>query len=152
KSNPRSTNSRIVNVLTANRSLRPILSTFVPSRTIPVACSTGGISSGGARTATMRSATGFPWIDGGPLLVAPCSQEPLDYFVWDPETGAIGLIPDPRRRSRAKQTRDLFRLDQESFREERRCKYLMVRYLLARVVQEDPVSEQTQDRLHDELR
>jgi uncharacterized protein (TIGR02646 family) len=85
------------------------------------------------------------------LLVDPCDDEPLDYFTWDLTTGATGATPDPARQPRALATRELFSLDQEALREERRVKALIILYLLAKVVDEDPVTVGTRDRLHDEL-
>ncbi|WP_165223693.1 retron system putative HNH endonuclease [Aquisphaera insulae] len=88
---------------------------------------------------------------GGRLLIDPCEDEPLEYFTWDMMTGAAGLTPDPSRNPRAMATHELFSLDQEPLREERRNKALDVLYLLARVVEESPVRKQTQDRLRDHL-
>jgi uncharacterized protein (TIGR02646 family) len=88
---------------------------------------------------------------GRRLLIDPCAEEPLDYFVWDPKTGATGLAPDPLRQPRALATRELFALDQEPLREERRNKVGVILYLLARVSQEDPVTPETRNRLRDEL-
>jgi uncharacterized protein (TIGR02646 family) len=88
---------------------------------------------------------------GRRLLLSPCADEPMDYFVWDTLTGATGLTTDLLRRPRAQATRDLFQLDQEPLREERRNKIIDVLYLLARVYHEEPVSSQTRDRLHDHL-
>jgi uncharacterized protein (TIGR02646 family) len=87
---------------------------------------------------------------GNHLLIDPCADEPLDYFVWDFESGATGLAPAPRD-SRALATREMFHLDDEPLREERRVKVKIVLYLLARVIDEDPVSVATRERLREEL-
>jgi uncharacterized protein (TIGR02646 family) len=88
---------------------------------------------------------------GERLLIDPCTDEPLEYFVWDPSTGATGLTPEPARHARAAETRDLFHLDQEPLREERREAYRDVLYLLAHVFREDPVTGATRERLRDHL-
>src|SRR5262249_24366061 len=88
---------------------------------------------------------------GQRLLIDPCSDEPLEYFVWDQRTGATAVSPDPARQPRARATRELFMLDQEPLRKERRNKCLDVLYLLARVIREEPVTAETRDRLHDHL-
>jgi uncharacterized protein (TIGR02646 family) len=94
----------------------------------------------------------FPLDRGGrPLLIDPCSDEPLEYFVWDQWTGATGVSPIPALQPRALATRELFGLDQEPLREERRNKSLDVLYLLARVTNEDPVTPETRNRLYDHL-
>ncbi len=93
----------------------------------------------------------FPLDRGLPVLLDPCQDDPLDYFVWDFQTGATGVRPEPAYRARAARTRELFRLDQEPLREERRKKLLCVLYLLARVLAEDPVTRETKERLKDEL-
>lgn len=85
------------------------------------------------------------------LLIDPCTDEPLDYFMWDPLTGATGLSLEPSRHGRAATTRDLFHLDQEPLREERRRAYKDVIYLLAHVFREDPVTTATRERLRDHL-
>jgi uncharacterized protein (TIGR02646 family) len=86
-----------------------------------------------------------------PLLLHPGRDDPLDYFCWDLLSGKMVLHPDPARGERARQTRDLLHLDQHSVAEERRNKLHNVVYLLARVVKEDPVAEDTLARLRDEL-
>jgi uncharacterized protein (TIGR02646 family) len=53
-----------------------------------------------------------------PQLLDPCSDDPLDYFVWDFGTGATGVRPEPGYDVRARTTRDLLRLDLEPLREE----------------------------------
>jgi uncharacterized protein (TIGR02646 family) len=94
----------------------------------------------------------FPLDDRGErLLIDPCEDEPLDHFFWDALTGATGVTPDPDRRPRAAMTRQLFQLDQEPLREERRNKLWDVLYLLARVIEENPVASDTRDRLCDHL-
>ncbi|MGE3821821.1 MAG: retron system putative HNH endonuclease [Isosphaeraceae bacterium] len=85
------------------------------------------------------------------LLIDPSADDPLDYFVWDTMTGMTGVNPAPGRRPRATETRRLFGLDQEPLREERRMKLKVILYLLARVVNESPVSLETRDLLREEL-
>jgi uncharacterized protein (TIGR02646 family) len=89
--------------------------------------------------------------DGAPVLIHPGRDEPFDYFRWNFRSGKMILHPDPARGERARQTRDLLGLDQFSITDERRNKFENVRYLLARVVKEDPVAEDTIARLRDEL-
>ncbi len=93
----------------------------------------------------------FPLRDGQPVLLNPCEDEPLDYFVWSFTTGAMGVNPEPMRGRRAATTRDMFSLNQEPYREERRYKFDLVAYLLARAVQEEPVSDETKAQLRAEL-
>ena len=94
----------------------------------------------------------FPLDDRGQnLLLDPCVDEPLDHFVWDGRTGRTGIMPDPSRAARARTTIDLFQLNHEPVREERRLKYLIVLFLLARVVEEDPPDSETRERLREEL-
>jgi uncharacterized protein (TIGR02646 family) len=89
--------------------------------------------------------------DTTPLLLDPCRDEPLDYFVWDFETGAIGLRPDAGYKERAGQSRDILRLDLQPLREERRSKLVIVLCLLALVVNNDPVAPETATALREEL-
>ncbi|MGA7499586.1 MAG: retron system putative HNH endonuclease [Isosphaeraceae bacterium] len=88
---------------------------------------------------------------GKNLLLDPCEDEPLDHFVWDGKTGAAGVVPDPSRAERGVTTIDLFQLNQEPIREERRLKYLVVLYLLARLIDEYPIEPETRERLREEL-
>jgi hypothetical protein len=88
---------------------------------------------------------------GKSLLLDPCEDEPLDHFVWDSATGAAGVVPDPSKAVRGRTTIDLFELNQEPVREERRIKYGIVLFLLARVVEENPINAETRERLREEL-
>jgi uncharacterized protein (TIGR02646 family) len=88
---------------------------------------------------------------GKNLLLDPCGDEPLDHFVWDGATGAAGVLPDPSQAVRGRTTISVFRLNQEPIREERRIKYWIVLFLLARVVEEDPIDAELRERLRDEL-
>lgn len=88
---------------------------------------------------------------GRRLLLDPCEDEPLDHLAWDGTTGAAGVAPDPRRAARGRATIELFQLNQESIREERRQKYLLVRFLLALVIEEQPPRPETRERLREEL-
>lgn len=89
----------------------------------------------------------FPLMaNGKPILLDPCIEEPLDYFVWDFETGMIGF-----QEIRGETTANLLRLNLEPLREERRLKLRIVLFLLARVCNEQPVSQETSDRLREEL-
>jgi hypothetical protein len=85
------------------------------------------------------------------LLLDPCEDEPLDHFVWDGKTGAAAVVPDSSRSERGVTTIDRFKLNQEPIREERRLKYLIVRFLLARVVDGNPPDSETRERLREEL-
>jgi uncharacterized protein (TIGR02646 family) len=93
----------------------------------------------------------FPLRDGQPLLIDPCSEEPLDFFLWDHASGRMALCPDEPHHARAAATRNLFDLDQEPLREERRQKLHDVLYLLAQAVEEEPLSEKTCERLQAHL-
>lgn len=86
-----------------------------------------------------------------PQLLDPCSDEPLDYFVWDFETGLIGLRPEAGFHERAKATRDILRLNSEPLREERRSKLLTILALLSLVVSHDPVDVGTRIALQEAL-
>lgn len=87
---------------------------------------------------------------GRPVLLDPCQDEPLQHLIWGPLTGA--MVANPDRPSRGQATIELFQLNQEPLREERRSKYMTVLYLLAHVCREDPVTPETRERLQDELR
>ena len=93
----------------------------------------------------------FPLQDDKPLLIDPCDEEPLDFFLWDYLSGRMALYPDGPNHTRATATRDLFDLDQEPLREERRQKLQDILYLLAKVVEEGPLSEKTCERLREHL-
>jgi uncharacterized protein (TIGR02646 family) len=94
----------------------------------------------------------FPLNDRGErLLMDPCQDEPLDYFVWDSMTGSAGVVQDPPRAARGRATIDLFQLNQEPVRDERRIKSLIVLFLLARVVEQEPPDPETKERLREEL-
>ena len=88
---------------------------------------------------------------GNNLLLDPCKDDPLYHFVGDGRTGAAGVVPDPARAKRGVTTIDLFQLNQEPIREERRQKLLVVLYLLARVDREDPIEPDTREQLREEL-
>lgn len=89
--------------------------------------------------------------DGRRLLINPAADDPLEYFVWDFETGFMAARPDPGFRERADETQRMFRLNVEPLREERRAKVELILYLLARVVAENPLTKETQARLQDQL-
>lgn len=86
-----------------------------------------------------------------PVLLDPCRDDPLDYFVWDFLTGAIGIRPEQGFQERGEATTELLRLNIESLREERRSKFTRVTCLLAQVVNQTPVSAETQTVLREEL-
>ncbi len=88
---------------------------------------------------------------GKHLLLDPCEDEPLDHFIWDGRTGAAGVVPDPTRAERGATTIDLFQLNQEPIREERRAKFGLVLFLLASVVEQEPPTPETIKQLRDEL-
>lgn len=94
----------------------------------------------------------FPLNDtGAAVLINPCEEEPLEFFIWDVLTGKMVINPNEPFQTRAAETRKLLNLDQEPVCEERRQKLLLIRYLLARVIEEGPVSTETKSRLQDEL-
>jgi uncharacterized protein (TIGR02646 family) len=94
----------------------------------------------------------FPLTEQGePILLDPTVDEPFDFLRWDFLTGRTLANPKEPARTRGETTRRLFDLDQEPLAEERRKKLWLVEYLLARVVREDPVSQETRERLQDEL-
>lgn len=86
-----------------------------------------------------------------PLFLDPSRDDPLEYFVWDFQTGAIGVRPEPGFQERAQATRDELRLDMEPLREERRSKLATVLCLLALVVNQNPVSAATRIALQEAL-
>jgi uncharacterized protein (TIGR02646 family) len=93
----------------------------------------------------------FPVNGGRAILIDPCSEDPLDFLLWDFVTGRAALNPNEPNHSRAQATRDLFDLDQEPLREERRLKLREVIYVMTNVVNEDSVSERTKEQLRDHL-
>jgi hypothetical protein len=84
-------------------------------------------------------------------LIDPCADEPLDYFWFDFTTGDVAINPAAPFKRRAKVTKDMFGLDREPLRDERRKKLLQVLYLLGKVLEETPVTQETQDALQREL-
>ncbi len=80
---------------------------------------------------------------GRRLVIEPCEDDPLDYFVWDLRTGATGLNPHPDRFPRAATTRDLLRLDR--IKDERRVKTETVICLLELVLLETPGAAQVEE-------
>jgi uncharacterized protein (TIGR02646 family) len=94
----------------------------------------------------------FPFRNGRPLLIDPTREDPLDYFAWDLDTGAMLESPDPVRRLRAQATRDRLKLDEGPLRDERRAQLHRVLYLLAEVSEAYPdIRPETRERLQDEL-
>ena len=83
--------------------------------------------------------------DGAPLLLDPTRDEPLDYWSWDSLTGAALDCPQQGRRERAEATRVSFSL--HLYNDERLHKAKDLRFLLARVIREEPVSPETMERL-----
>ncbi len=125
---------------------------FYPKTTYPDRMFSWGNFLRGCKNCNNVKVAHFPLDSAGDrLLIDPCDDEPLDYFVWDLLTGATGVVPDPARQPRALATLELFQLDQESLRDERRNKSRDVQYLLARVVREDPVTPETRERSRDHL-
>jgi uncharacterized protein (TIGR02646 family) len=86
-----------------------------------------------------------------PVLLDPCRDDPLDYFVWDFQSGAVGVRPEPGYEERGRTARDLLRLDMEPLREERRSRLLSVLCLLAQVCNQDPVTDETRTMLREAL-
>jgi uncharacterized protein (TIGR02646 family) len=93
----------------------------------------------------------FPIEAGQHLLIDPASEDPINFILWDFETGRAVLNPSEPYRSRANITREMFDLDQEPLCEQRRRKLKRVAYFLARVVREDPISPDLIIRLREEL-
>lgn len=91
----------------------------------------------------------FPMNGNQPVLIDPSSEEPMDFFSWSLETGEPVLRPDEPYHSRAKETVKTLHLEQLS--EERRQKLLDVLYLLANVIEENPVTAETAERLREHL-
>ncbi len=87
--------------------------------------------------------------DGTPLLLDPTRDEPLDYLSWDPLTGATMDRPLPGRRERAEATRSAFAL--HLYDRNRLDAVKDLRFLLARVIREPEVSEDTKERLRAHL-
>ena len=59
----------------------------------------------------------FPLDQGLPVLLDPCRDDPLEYFVYDFDTGATAVRPEALYAARGTATRDLFRLDMEKLGE-----------------------------------
>jgi hypothetical protein len=94
----------------------------------------------------------FPFKDRRPVLLDPTNDEPLDYFVWDFQTGAMEGVIDPNRGPRATTTRDHLCLDEAPLRDERRVQFNRVLRYLADVCNEHPnIRAQTRQRLAEEL-
>ena len=102
-----------VSVSTARPSPPRISNTSIPRRNIRIGCSSWGNFLLGCKNCNNAKVAHFPLdTDGNHLLIDPCADEPLDYFVWDLQSGATGLAPTPRY-SRAFATRQMFHLDEE---------------------------------------
>lgn len=94
----------------------------------------------------------FPFVNRRPILIDPTREDPLDYFTWDLQTGAMVESTDHLRASRARATRDRLKLDEGPLRDERRMQLTRVLYLLSRVVEEHPaVRKETRQLLEEEL-
>ncbi|HEX4609125.1 MAG TPA: hypothetical protein VH092_13040 [Urbifossiella sp.] len=93
----------------------------------------------------------FPLRDRRPDLLDPTRDEPLDHYAWDLQTGAMGLVTDAARAHRGHTTREQLRLDEGPLRDERRAQLERVLYLLAEVVNQNPIPAETATRLADEL-
>jgi uncharacterized protein (TIGR02646 family) len=94
----------------------------------------------------------FPFRNRRPLLLDPTRDEPLEYFTWDLQTGAMVESTDPDRQPHARATRDRLRLDEGPLRDERRAHLNRVVYLLTEVVNEHhAVRPETRRRLEEEL-
>jgi uncharacterized protein (TIGR02646 family) len=94
----------------------------------------------------------FPFRKRRPVLLDPTREEPLEYFTWDFQTGAMVASTDPVRGPRAQTTRDRFQLDEGPLREERRVQLHRVLQLLSDVVNEHPnLRPATRERLKEEL-
>ncbi len=94
----------------------------------------------------------FPFQDRRPVLLDPTTDEPLDFFVWDLQTGAMEGVSDPGPGHRATVTRDQLDLDDGPLRDERRVQFNRVLQYLADVCNEHPIRAETRQRLEEELR
>jgi uncharacterized protein (TIGR02646 family) len=94
----------------------------------------------------------FPFVNRRPVLVDPTRDDPLDFFSWDMETGALIESVDPVRGVRARMTRDRLKLDEGPLRDERRVQLNRVLYLLSEVVNQHPaIRLESRQRLEEEL-
>jgi uncharacterized protein (TIGR02646 family) len=94
----------------------------------------------------------FPFVNRRPVLLDPTRDDPLDYFTWDLQTGAMVESVNSERGHRARVTRDQLRLDEGPLRDERREQLHRVLYLLAEVTREHPgIRPETRRRLEQEL-
>jgi uncharacterized protein (TIGR02646 family) len=94
----------------------------------------------------------FPFVNGHPLLIDPSREDPLIFFTWDFQTGAMVESINPERGPRARATRDRLKLDEGPLRDERRVQFLRVVKLLCDVVNEHPdIPRETRQMLEEEL-
>jgi uncharacterized protein (TIGR02646 family) len=93
----------------------------------------------------------FPFRKRRPTLIDPTREDPLEFFTWDLQTGAIAGVIDPDRGHRAETTRTQLKLDVGPLREARRVQFNRVLQLLTDVVNENPVRPDTRQRLQEEL-
>ena len=94
----------------------------------------------------------FPFVKRHPVLIDPTCEDPLHFFIWDFQTGAMVKSVDPDRGTRARSTRDRLRLDEGPLRDERRVHFNRVLHLLTAVVNEHPsIRSETRQRLAEEL-
>jgi uncharacterized protein (TIGR02646 family) len=94
----------------------------------------------------------FPFVNRRPVLINPTREDPLDFFTWDLQTGALVPTLDPAPGYRARVTRDRLRLDEGPLRDERRVQLNRILHLLADVVNEHPaIRSETRQRVEEEL-
>lgn len=125
---------------------------FQPKSTYPARMFSWDNLLRGCKNCNNAKRDAFPLDDEGErLLIDPCADEPLDFLVWNTSTGAACLAPGSWNGARASATVEMFRLDQEPLRQERRNKALDVMFLLCRVIREEPIDPRTRERLRDHL-
>jgi uncharacterized protein (TIGR02646 family) len=93
----------------------------------------------------------FRLVNGRPCFLDPTRDQPLEYFVWDLQTGGIAPVPDPQREERARITRDHLRLDSGPLREDRAERVENVIYCLLDVIKQDPIKDTTKNKLRRSL-
>lgn len=94
----------------------------------------------------------FDLVDGSPVLLDPCDDEPSKFLTWDLNTGLPILNSAPERHSRAEATVTMFGLRNQQLCEERRVRARNFLFFLLQSVEEKPSPPDVHKWLLDELK
>lgn len=81
----------------------------------------------------------FPLLDGQPLLIDPCAEDPALFLQWDLSTGRPIVSAEPLREAKARATvAALPQLRHQALADQRRDLARKVQFLLLQVVEDNP--------------